>query len=102
MPGQFVSVVLPISGDKSFLTVPQKAVQASPQGQILMTVTAEGKVAPRPIKTGALVNGAWVVLSGLQGDEQIIVNGLQKARPGTTVTVVPADSAPAPTATGGK
>jgi membrane fusion protein (multidrug efflux system) len=93
LPGQFVSVVLPISGDNSVLTVPQKAVQASPQGQIVMTVTSEGKVAPRPIKTGALVNGAWVVLSGLQGDEQIIVNGLQKARPGSMVTAVPAGAA---------
>lgn len=101
LPGQFVSVVLPISGDKAFMTVPQKAVQASPQGQIVMTVTAEGKVAPRPIKTGALVNGAWIVLSGLQGDEQIIVNGLQKARPGSTVTAVPAGSA-APAPAGGK
>jgi membrane fusion protein (multidrug efflux system) len=90
LPGQFVSVVLPISGDNTVLTVPQKAVQASPQGQIVMTVTSEGKVAPRPVKTGALVNGAWVVLSGLQGDEQIIVNGLQKARPGSMVTAVPA------------
>lgn len=92
LPGQFVSVVLPISGDKTFLTVPQKAVQASPQGQIVMTVTPEGKVAPRPIKTGALINDAWVVLSGLQGDEQIIVNGLQKARPGNSVTAVPANA----------
>jgi membrane fusion protein, multidrug efflux system len=101
LPGQFVSVVLPISGDKAFMTVPQKAVQASPQGQIVMTVTAESKVAPRPIKTGALVNGAWIVLSGLQGDEQIVVNGLQKARPGSTVTAVPAGSA-APAPAGGK
>lgn len=102
LPGQFVSVVLPISGDKPVLSVPQKAVQASPQGQIVMTVTAEGKVAPRPIKTGSLVGGSWVVLSGLQGDEQIIVNGLQKARPGSSVTAVPAGTQPAPPTAGGK
>jgi len=102
LPGQFVSVVLPISGDNTVLTVPQKAVQASPQGQIVMTVTSEGKVAPRPVKTGALVNGAWVVLSGLQGDEQIIVNGLQKARPGSMVTAVPAGAASVAPAAGGQ
>ncbi len=102
LPGQFVSVVLPISGDNTVLTVPQKAVQASPQGQIVMTVTGEGKVAPRPVKTGALVNGAWVVLSGLQGDEQIIVNGLQKARPGSMVTAVPAGAPSVAPAAGGK
>ena len=102
LSGQFVSVVLPISDDTTFLTVPQKAVQASPQGQIVMTVTAEGKVAPRPIKTGALVNGAWVVLTGLQGDEQIIVNGLQKARPGSTVTAVAVGTQSANNSAGGK
>lgn len=102
LPGQFVSVVLPISGDNTVLTVPQKSVQASPQGQIVMTVTGEGKVAPRPVKTGALVNGAWVVLSGLQGDEQIIVNGLQKARPGSMVTGVPAGAPSVAPAAGGK
>jgi membrane fusion protein (multidrug efflux system) len=85
-----VNVVLPISSDKLYLTVPQKAVQASPQGQIVMTVNAENKVQPKPIKTGALINSSWVVLSGLDGTEQIIVNGLQKARPGSMVTAIPA------------
>ncbi len=94
LPGQFVNVVLPIANDKTYLTVPQKAVQASPQGQIVMTVTAENKVQAKPIKTGALVNGTWVVLSGLDGTEQIIVNGLQKARAGSMVTAVPAGVPP--------
>lgn len=100
LPGQFVSVVLPVSEAKPWLTVPQKAVQASPQGQIVMTVTADGKVVPKPIKTGDLVQGAWIVLSGLQGDEQIIVNGLQKARPGSVVTPVPLNSVEQPAAAG--
>jgi membrane fusion protein (multidrug efflux system) len=89
LPGQFVTVVLPVSSDKTYLTVPQKAVQASPQGQIVMIVNAENTVQAKPIKTGALLNGQWVVLSGLEGSEQIIVNGLQKARAGTRVTPVP-------------
>jgi membrane fusion protein (multidrug efflux system) len=94
LPGQFVNVVLPIANDKTYLTVPQKAVQASPQGQIVMTVNAENKVQPKPIKTGSLINGSWVVLSGLEGTEQVIVNGLQKARPGTMVMAIPALAVP--------
>ncbi len=93
LAGQFVTVVLPISESKTWLTVPQKAVMASPQGQIVMTVSAEGKAVPKPVKLGKLIEGAWVVLSGLQGDEQIIINGLQKARPGSAVLVVPVGGA---------
>lgn len=89
LPGQFVSVKLPVSDDQDYLTIPQKSVQASPKGQIVMVVGAEGDVMPRPVQTGALINGHWVVLSGLEGSEQVIVNGLQKARPGTKVTPVP-------------
>lgn len=95
LPGQFVSVKLPVSDDKHYLTVPQKAVQASPKGQLVMTVAPDGKVVPKMITTGALIQDAWVVLSGLQGDEQIIVNGLQKARPGSLVTAVPLAAAQA-------
>jgi membrane fusion protein (multidrug efflux system) len=54
------------------------------------------------VNAGALMNGAWVVLSGLQGDEQVIVNGLQKVRPGSSVTAVPAGSQPANIPAGGK
>lgn len=100
LPGQFVDVSLPISDEKTWLTVPQKAVLASPQGQVVMTVSAENKVVPRPIKTGKLVNGAWVVTEGLKGDEQVIVNGLQKVRPGAAVMAVPMGASPA--APGGK
>lgn len=99
LSGQFVTVVLPISDNKTWLTVPQKAVQASPQGQVVMTVSGDNKVVPKVIQTGQLLNGAWVITSGLQGDEQIIINGLQKARPGSSVMITPAGNAPA---TGGK
>jgi membrane fusion protein (multidrug efflux system) len=54
-----------------------------------MTVDAEGKVAPRPIKTSTMSGGDFIVDDGLKGGEQVIVNGLQKARPGTTVKPVP-------------
>jgi membrane fusion protein (multidrug efflux system) len=100
LAGQFVTVILPISESKTWLTVPQKAVMASPQGQIVMTISAEGKAVPKPVKLGKLIEGAWVVLSGLQGDEQVIVNGLQKARPGSAVVAVPLGGAPA--SAGGK
>jgi membrane fusion protein (multidrug efflux system) len=60
-----------------------------------MLVDAEGKAAPRPVKVGAMAGSDWIVVDGLKGGEQIIVNGLQKARPGTPVKAVPAGAAPA-------
>ncbi len=71
------------------IRVPQRAVQGSPQGQSVLTVDAEGKVAPRPIKTGAMSGADFIVTDGLKGGEQVIVNGLQKAKPGAVVKPVP-------------
>ncbi len=89
LPGTFVRVRFPQAQLDNALRVPQRAVQGSPQGQLVMTVDAEGKVVPRPIKTGAMSGTDFIVTDGLQGGEQVIVNGLQKARPGSVVKPVP-------------
>jgi membrane fusion protein, multidrug efflux system len=88
LPGQFVTLRLPVAEAEGVIAVPQRAVQASPQGQLVMLVGPESKVVPRPIKTGGLSGTNWIVLEGLKGGEQVIVNGLQKARPGSPVTPV--------------
>jgi membrane fusion protein (multidrug efflux system) len=89
LPGTFVRVRFPQSQLDSAIRVPQRAVQGGAQGQLVMTVDAEGKVAPRPIKTSTMSGADFIVDDGLKGGEQVIVNGLQKARPGTTVKPVP-------------
>ena len=89
LPGQFVNLRLPVAEAEGVITVPQRAVQASPQGQVVMTVGPENKVTPRPVKTGGLSGNDWIIAEGLSGGEQVIVNGLQKARPGSPVTPVP-------------
>ncbi len=89
LPGQFVTVRLPTSLASQVITVPQRAVQASAQGQLVMLVTPEGKLAPQPVKTGGLAGGDWIVSEGLKGGERVVVNGLQKARPGMAVKAVP-------------
>ena len=89
LPGQFVNLRLPVAEAEGVITVPQRAVQASPQGQIVMIVGPENKVMPKPIKTGGLSGSDWIIAEGLTGGEQVIVNGLQKARPGSPVTPLP-------------
>lgn len=93
LPGTFVRIRFPEAIMDSAIRVPQRAVMMSPQGQSVMLVDAEGKVAPRPVKLGAMSGSDWIVAEGLKGGEQVIVNGLQKARPGSTVKPVPLGAA---------
>jgi membrane fusion protein (multidrug efflux system) len=95
LPGQFVSVRLPTDLAEQVISVPQRAVQASTQGQLVMIVTPDGKLAPQPVKTGGLAGHDWIISEGLKGGEQVVVNGLQKARPGMPVKPVQAGAVPA-------
>lgn len=88
LPGQFVTVRLPVSRQENLITVPQRAVQVSPQGQVVMLVGPDGKVMPQAVKTGGLAGADWIIAEGLKGGEQVIVDGIQKARPGTPVKPV--------------
>lgn len=89
LPGMFVRIRFPESVAENAIRVPQRAVQASPQGQFVMVVDAESKAMPLPVKTGGMAGGDFMISEGLKGGEQVIVNGLQKARPGTVVKAVP-------------
>ncbi len=98
LPGMFVRIRFPEASANNSIRLPQRAVQAGPQGQFVMLVDAEGKAAPRPIKTGGMAGSDFVITEGLKVGEQVIVNGLQKARPGTPVKPVqwnPASGTPA-------
>ncbi|HEX5392142.1 MAG TPA: efflux RND transporter periplasmic adaptor subunit [Rhodocyclaceae bacterium] len=88
LPGMFVRVRFPQASMDKAIKVPQRAVITSPQGQSVMVVDAQGKVSPRPIKTGAMSGTDWIVTEGLQPGDQVVVNGLQKAKPGATVKPV--------------
>ncbi|MBI5899909.1 MAG: efflux RND transporter periplasmic adaptor subunit [Rhodocyclales bacterium] len=96
LPGTFARVRFPQAEMDAAIRIPQRAVTVSPLGQAVMVVDAEGKVSPRPIKTGAMAGMDFIVDSGLKAGDQVIVNGLQKARPGATVKPVPWDVAKKP------
>ena len=105
LPGLYVRVRLEQAQASNAITLPQQAVTRSPQGDSVMVVTADGKVAPRPIKVGGQQNGQWVILDGLTAGEQVMVDGFQKLRGGAPVKPVPwqapgskALNAPAPAA----
>lgn len=89
LPGMFVRIRFPEAVMDSAIKLPQRAVQAGAQGQYVMTVDADGKATPRPVKAGGMSGADWIIAEGLQGGEQVIVNGHQKARPGSPVKPVP-------------
>lgn len=89
LPGTFVQVRLPQASIENVIRVPQRALSGGPKGQSVMVVDAEGKVQVRPVKTGTMAGQDFVITEGLKGGEQVIVNGLQKARPGSVVKPIP-------------
>ncbi|MDO9392280.1 MAG: HlyD family secretion protein, partial [bacterium] len=77
------------------ILIPQRGVTRNPKGDaMVMTVGAEDKVEPRPIKVVQTVGDSWLVSDGLKTGDRVILEGLQKARPGTPVKAVPFGSAP--------
>lgn len=88
LPGTFVRVRFPQAQLDHAIRVPQRAVLTTPQGQLVMVVDGEGKVTPRPVRSGAMAGSDFIISEGLQGGERVVVNGLMKARPGSVVKAV--------------
>ncbi|MDD5058610.1 MAG: efflux RND transporter periplasmic adaptor subunit [Sideroxydans sp.] len=88
LPGMFARIRFAEGVADNSIRVPQRAVQSSAQGQFVLVVDAQGKVAPRPVKTGSMVGGDFIITEGLEVGTQVIVNGVQKARPGSQVKPV--------------
>ena len=89
LPGMYVRARLEQAVNESAITVPQQAVTRGPDGAIVMVVGTDGKVAARPIKTGSVQGNSWIVTDGLKAGDVVIVEGLQKAKPGATVKPMP-------------
>jgi membrane fusion protein (multidrug efflux system) len=96
LPGMFVRAVVEEGISEQAILVPQRGVTRNPKGEaVVMVVGAEEKVEPRPIKVARTVGDSWLVSEGLKPGDRVILEGLQKARPGTQVKAVPFGSAPA-------
>lgn len=89
LPGQFVRVFMKGAVQKNTLLVPQRAVMSTAQGMMVMTINKQNIVEPRPVKIGQEIGRDFVIEEGLKGGENIIVDGIMKARPGSPVTAIP-------------
>ena len=96
LPGMFVRARIEEGVQPQAILVPQRALTRDTRGQaIVLVVNAEKKVERRTVVTDRTVGNAWLIREGLAAGDQVIVEGLQKARPGAVVTVVPAKPDPA-------
>lgn len=102
LPGMFVRARLDEGTNPTAILVPQKAVTRDQNGRpVALVVGKDSKVERRLLVTDRAVGDAWLVTDGLVAGESVIVEGIQKARPGTPVKPVPASGglAQAPAAT---
>ncbi|MFT3666894.1 efflux RND transporter periplasmic adaptor subunit [Piscinibacter sp.] len=89
LPGLYVRVRLAQAQMPSGIALPQQAVQRGTGGDTVMVVGADGKVAPRGVKVSPGPDRQWVVLEGLTGGEQVVVDGFQKIQANAPVKAVP-------------
>lgn len=86
LPGMYVRAVVEKGVSQQSIVVPQKAVSRDAKGNAsVMTVGADGTAQPRPVAIGQSLGNNWLITSGLQGGENVIVEGLQTVQPGMTV-----------------
>jgi membrane fusion protein, multidrug efflux system len=84
-PGQFARVRVAVAEKENAILVPQRAVQELQGTKTVMVVDQENKVAVRSVRLGDKVDKDIVVLDGLNPGERVIVEGMQKVRPGAQV-----------------
>ena len=96
LPGMYVRASVGSGQRENAVLVPQQGIARDPKGNTTAMVVGEGNtVEARPVKVSQTVGSAWLVESGLKAGDRVIVEGLQKIRPG--VVVNPGETAaPAP------
>jgi membrane fusion protein (multidrug efflux system) len=85
-PGEFVRVTAIFPDVTDAVLVPQRAVQQEQAGSFVFVVGADGMVENRAVELGVAHDGLQQIRAGLRVGERVIVDGLQKARPGSPVT----------------
>lgn len=88
-PGQFGLIRTIVRTQKDVLLVPQRAVIEVQGLHQIMVLDKENKVGVRPIKTGERIGSDWIVLSGIEPGDTVLVEGQQKIRPGMVANPKP-------------
>jgi multidrug efflux system membrane fusion protein len=87
-PGELISMRLLLDTRHDGLTVPASVVLQGPQGSYAYVINADGTAAIRPVKVAQIWEGQALVDSGLNANEQVVIDGQYKLQPGTPVTIL--------------
>ena len=85
-PGLFVRIRIPMGTIKDAVLIPERAVGADQAGRFLMIVVDDNVVERRNVEIGAKYEDMVVVSDGLNGDELVVIDGIQRSRPGARVS----------------
>jgi membrane fusion protein (multidrug efflux system) len=88
-PGGYARIRTAVRVEKNALVVPQRAVSELQGGYQVAVVDSENKVSIRPVKVGDTSGPEWVIAEGLKPNERVVAEGVQKVRPGMTVSPKP-------------
>jgi RND family efflux transporter MFP subunit len=98
VPGLFAHIRIPLSEKHPVLLVDDRAIGTDQANKFVLTLTSTNTVAYQSVTLGPLVDGKRIIRSGVAAGEEIIVNGMQRVRPGMPVApqteVAGKDSAP--------
>ncbi len=90
LPGMYVRAVLNAGTDPKAILVPQKAITRNTKGEaVAMVVGQDNKVESKVVTTAEVIDHQWRITKGLTVGDQLIVEGLQKIRPGAAVEAKP-------------
>jgi membrane fusion protein (multidrug efflux system) len=90
LPGMFVRAVVKEGMNEHAILIPHRAVSRDPEGNpYALVVNAEEKVQERVLTVDRAIGDKWLVSSGLASGDRVIIEGIQKARPGASVKVIP-------------
>ncbi len=97
LPGMFVRGVAKEGVNPQAILIPQQAVSRDPRGNpMAMVVEADGTVGVRMLTLDRDIGDQWLVSAGLSPGDRVIVEGMQRVRPGATVKEVPFDASRKP------
>ena len=90
LPGMYVRTIVQEGVVDQAILVPQQSVSRNPKGNpFALLVGADGKVEQRMIEVDRAIGDRWLVASGLTPGDRVIVEGIQKVRPGVSVKTIP-------------
>jgi membrane fusion protein (multidrug efflux system) len=93
LPGMFVRAAVEEGVNEQAILIPQQAVSRDPKGNpVALIVDGAGKVGQRMLSLDRAIGDQWLVSTGLAAGDRVIVEGMQRVRPGAVVREVPLDS----------